>query len=329
MAVLLMTSLGCSQLAKLKQTSTNPGNRGPAYPTPMSGSTDPGKGGLDAKTQLYIAKCYNPYANSVMNSYQRYTSWIKDVDQGPTGKESIVYGLYEIHGNGEDCAKAVIDANAMEPHIPETEAAADEFSKALKSAIEKVNEVYKYYDQEDYKDDNFKLGKESHAGLIQAFKNFEAANKKFSEDLDELETKTSQGRLDELRNDPSKNFEYSVVDFNMKAKAVVNYVEHTKYPDMNADELQKLTEELEPALNAMKDAGKSKTIASTYFSAGDDLVKSTKELMRRIREHKPFNSIEKEELGTQAGWMVDGSPDKVIYSYNQLNSRRSLLNIGL
>jgi hypothetical protein len=39
------------------------------------------------------------------------------------------------------------------------EAAADEFSKALKNAIEKVNEVYKYYDQEDYKDDNFKLGK--------------------------------------------------------------------------------------------------------------------------------------------------------------------------
>jgi hypothetical protein len=70
-------------------------------------------------------------------------------------------------------------------------------------------------------------------------------------------------------------------------------------------------------------------MASTYFSAGDDLVKSTKELSRRIREHKPFDTIEKQEVGTSAGWMVEGSPDKVIYSYNQLISRRSMLNIGL
>jgi hypothetical protein len=327
-SVLLTVSLGCGQLAKLKKGQDNPGNRGPGYPTPTNGSV-PVKGGLDAKTQLYITKCFNPYANSVMNSYQRYTSWIKNVDQGPTGKESIVYGLYEIHGDGEDCAKAVADANAMEPHVPDTETAADEFSKALKTAIERINEVYKYYDQEDYKDDNFKLGKDSHAGLIQAFKNFEAANKIFADDLDRLENQVSQARLDELKNDPSKNFEYTVVDFNMKAKAVVSYVQHKKYDEMNPDELQRLTEELEPALNAMKVAGKSRTMASTYFSAGDDLVKSTKELSRRLREHKPFDTIEKQEVGTSAGWMVEGSPDKVIYSYNQLISRRSMLNIGL
>jgi hypothetical protein len=326
-SVVLMASLGCSQLAKLKKPSADPGNRNTANSKPSNSSVEPGKGGLDAKTQLYITKCFNPYASSVMGSYQRYTSWLKDADQGPTGKEPIVYGLYEIHGDGEDCAKAVSDANGMEPHVT-AEADADEFSKALKTAIEKVNEVYKYYDQEDYKDDNFKLGKDLHPGLIQAFKNFEAANKKFGDDLDELETKVSQARLDELKNDPSKNFEYTVVDFNMKAQSVASYVQHTKYQDMNADELQKRTDDLEPALNAMKTAGKSRSVASMYFSAGDDLVKSTKELTRRIREHRPFEAIEKQELGTAAGWMVDGSPDKVLYSYNQLISRRSLLNIG-
>jgi hypothetical protein len=328
LSILLMASLGCSQLAKLKKTSADPGNRSTANSKSNTGSVGPGKGGLDAKTQLYITKCFNPYANSVMGSYQRYTSWLKDADQGPTGKEPIVYGLYEIHGDGEDCAKAVGDANAMEPHVAAAEADADEFSKALKSAIERVNEVYKYYDQEDYKDDNFKLGKDLHSGLIQAFKNFEATNKKFSDDLDQLETKVSQDKLDELRSDPSKNFEYTVVDFNMKAQSVASYVQHMKYQDMNADELQKRTDDLEPALNAMKTAGKSRSVASMYFNAGDDLVKSTKELTRRIREHTPFEPIEKQELGTSAGWMVDGSPDKVLYSYNQLISRRSLLNIG-
>jgi len=329
LAMVLTVSLGCSQLAKLRQKSEDPGNRGPAYPTPTKEST-PGqtKSGLDEKTQLYISKCFNPYANSVMSSYQRYASWIKDMDKGPTGRESIVYGLYEIHGDGEDCAKAVAEANSMEPHVADAEQTADEFSKTLKDTIEKVNDVYKYYDQDDYKDDNFQKGKEAHAGLVQSFKNFEAVDKKFSSILDHLETKVSHARLDEIGSDPNGRFEYTVIDFNMKAKKIVNYVQRTKYQDMTADEIQKLTDDLEPAINAMKDAGKGKSVASVYFNSADELLKSVKELMRRIRDHKPFDSIEKDELGTSAGWMVEGSPDKVIYSYNQLINQRSLLNIG-
>jgi len=329
LGLLLTVSLGCGQLAKLRQKPDDTGNRGPAYPTPVKEST-PGqtKSGLSEKTQLYISKCFNPYANSVMNSYQRYASWIKDMDKGPTGKESIVYGLYEIQGDGEDCAKAVTEANAMEPRLADAEQAADEFSKALKDAIEKVNDVYKYYDQDDYKDDNFQKGKQAHAGLVQSFKNFEAVNKKFSSILDDLETKASQARLDEIGDDPKGRFEYTVIDFNMKAKKIVNYVQRNKYQDMTADDIQKLTDDLEPAINAMKDAGKTKTMAGVYFDSADELLKSVKELMRRIRDHKPFDSFEKEELGTSAGWMVEGSPDKVIYSYNQLINQRSLLNIG-
>src|SRR5258707_7434549 len=120
LAMLLTVALGCSKLAKLRQKGSNTGNTGPAYPTPQKQGT-PGqtKSGLDEKTQLYIAKCFNPYANSVMDSYQRYTSWIKDVDKGPTGKEMNIYGLYEIHGDGEDCATAIGKANDMDPDLPD------------------------------------------------------------------------------------------------------------------------------------------------------------------------------------------------------------------
>src|SRR3982751_6738378 len=129
MAVLLVFSLSCGLLSKMGKTSTS-GNRNAGYPTPQKQDpTTPAKSGLDEKTQLYISKCFNKYANSVMDSYQRYTSWLKDPDKGPTGKESLVYGLYEIHGDGGDCASAVIEANAMEPHLADAEQAADDFSK--------------------------------------------------------------------------------------------------------------------------------------------------------------------------------------------------------
>ena len=330
LAILLAVSLGCSQLAKLRAGEANNSNHdtGPLYPTPQKQGT-PVKSGLDEKTQLYITKCFNPYANSVMSSYQRYTSWLKDPEKGPTGKESVVYGLYEIHGNGDDCASAIREANEMEPDLPEAEQAADEYVKALKDAIGQVNEIYEYYDQGDYKDDNFQKGKNAHAGLLQAFKNFEAADKKFGSELDDLEDKVSQARLDEIRDDPDRRFEYTVIDFNMKAKKVSSYVQRTKFTDMTADQLQQMTDELEPALNAMKDAGKDKNaMASMYFRSADEFFKDSKELMRRIRDHKPFGPGERELIGTQGGWMVEGSPDKVIHSYNELIRNRSMLNIG-
>jgi hypothetical protein len=325
LTILLMLSLGCSRLGQLAKKSSNNGSNAPASSQKTGAQS---KSGLDQKTQLYISKCFNPYSNSVMSSYQRYASWIKDIDAGPTGKEQIIYGLYQIHGDGEDCATAITEANSIEPRVEAIERAADDYSKALRSAIEKVNEVYSYYDQEDYKDDHFQKAKESHAGLIKAFREFETADKTFGSGLDELESKVSQDRLDQIRDDPSKNFEYTTIDFEMKSKKVVSYAQHTKYADMTADDLQKLVEDLEPALNAMKNAGKGKTFASTYFNSADELLKDTKALMRRIKEHAPFNQIEKQELGTSAGWMIDGSPDQVIYTYNQMIGFKSLLNIG-
>ncbi len=331
LAILLSVSLGCSQLAKLRRTrsDSNTANSGPDFPTP-SKQASPGqtKAGLDQKAQLYITKCFNPYANSVMSSYQRYTSWIKDVDNGPTGKEMNIYGLYEIRGDGEDCSAAVKEANAMEPHIADAEQDAEEFSNALKAAISQVNNVYKYYDQGDYKDDNFQKGKQSHTALMEAFKKFETVNKKFAADLDDMENQVAEVRLAELKDDPAKKFEFTVVSFNIKAKKISSYAQHTKYEDMSADELQTMSDELESAISAMKGSGSGNSMASMYFNAADELLKASKELMRHIRDHKPFSSIEKSEMGTSAGWMVDGSPDKVIYAYNQLLSRRSLLRIG-
>lgn len=328
LSILLAVSLGCKQLAKLRETKTAEGNQNtfPEIPRPEKETKPDGiESGLSEKTQLYITKCFNPYANRVMDSYQRYTSWLKDENTGPTGKESLVYGLYDVNGDGEDCTSAVIKANEMEPDLPETERFAEQFSAALKEAVQQIRSVYKYYDQEDYKDDKFQKGKEAHASLIQAFKKFAEVNKEFAGELDDLEGKVSESQLEELRGDPARKFEYSVVDFNIRAKKVSSYVQRTSYGEMKADDLQAMNDELEKSINTMKDEGKSNTFGSMYFSAADDLLKASKELMRRIRDKKPFNSFEARQVGTSGGWMVEGSPDKVIYAYNSLISRRSML----
>lgn len=47
------------------------------------------------KIDVYI-KCFNDLQIPVQQSLARYADWLKDFKQGPTGKESIVYGIYGI-----------------------------------------------------------------------------------------------------------------------------------------------------------------------------------------------------------------------------------------
>ena len=40
--------------------------------------------------------------------------------------------------------------------------------------------------------------------------------------------------------------------------------------------------------------------------------------MRRIRDKKPYSSGDKMVLGSGGGWMVEGSPARLLRDYNQL-----------
>jgi uncharacterized protein YfiM (DUF2279 family) len=57
---------------------------------------------------------------------------------------------------------------------------------------------------------------------------------------------------------------------------------------------------------------------SSYLSAAKELVIAGKNLVRRIRDKKTFSAFEKRQMGTSAGWMVEGSPDAVLDKYNKL-----------
>ncbi len=46
---------------------------------------------------------------------------------------------------------------------------------------------------------------------------------------------------------------------------------------------------------------------------------TAKALMRRIRDHVPYSSGDKMMLGSGGGgWMVEGSPPRLLRDYNQL-----------
>ena len=311
--------LGCKMLGKrnLNRPSSSSDNN------PYGGSDKAGDG-LSQKTNLYIKECVNRYSNSVMDSYQRYASWLKDIERGPTGKEGIVYGLYDINSDGQDCIDAIKKAKGINPELPEAEASADKYASALKEAIKQIKAIYPYYNHEDYKDDGFQRGKEAHPALLAAFRNFEQANKSFNAQVDKLEDQVAQKNLEEFKDDPSRKYDYAVVDTGIKAKKIMKFVSRTEYLQISVEQLQPMIEDFEKSVNELKSAAGKRPLGSLYVSSCDDFLKAAKELMRRVRDKKPFTGIERSWVGTSSGWMVEGSPDKLLHQYNEMVSRRGM-----
>ena len=145
--------------------------------------------------------------------------WVKDIERGPTGKETLVYGLYDVTGDGSDCEKAIESAKATDPAMPELEEAADKYVAALKDVVGQIRGVHDYYEQEDYKDDNFAKGKAAHAGLLASFKAFKDVNTTFAAEVDKLEDEVAQQELSRLT-DAGKTWDALVVESGIKAKKI-------------------------------------------------------------------------------------------------------------
>jgi hypothetical protein len=68
--------------------------------------------------------------------------------------------------------------------------------------------------------------------------------------------------------------------------------------------------------SGIMDRGK---IGSMFMSNAKSMLTTSKQLMRRIRDKTPYSSGDKMMLsGAGSGWMVEGSPPRLLRDYNQL-----------
>ena len=321
LSLVLGSTLGCRRLSELAKKD-NPEDSPPTRSTPADADAIGDDQSLVKKSNLYITECFNKYSNRVVDSYNRYQSWVKDIEAGPTGRESLVYGLYDVNGDGRDCEKAVTDAKAMDPELPDVEAAADSYVAALKDVVGNIRGIYQYYEQEDYKDDGFAKGKQSHPALLASFKNFKDVNATFAAAVDLLEDQVAEQELAKLRSESGKEYEALIVESGIKAKKVKNLLQQKEYEQLTADELTPLIEDFDKTVEAMRTAKTSKIMSDSYVRSCDEFTKALKEMMRRIRDGKKFNESERRFIAMGSGWMVEGSPGKVIKAYNDMIMQR-------
>ncbi len=269
---------------------------------------------LTEKLNAYVG-CINRLSERAFNSRSRYFSWA--AKSGPTGRERIIYGTYTIYDT-TDCRNNVEKANALEPHDAELEAAASAYAKAVSKLETLLKEADDYYTQQDYKDDKMAKGRALHPLLVAAWDAFESADKKLRGGVEAINDRRALEKLAAIEQSDGRNARYHVEALMIQAKRVLRF-EGTEKPDL-AEITQAIADYealIKGAEQFASSAGGAK-IGSIFMSNAKSFLATAKSLMRRIRDHVPYSTGDKMMLNAGSGWMVEGSPPRLLRDYNQL-----------
>jgi hypothetical protein len=267
------------------------------------------------KMNAYVG-CLNRLSARSYDSRARYFSWAgKD---GPTGRERIIYGTYTIYDTS-GCVNSVEKANGLEPHDAALEAAATAYAKAVARLEPLLKETDDYYTQQNYKDDKMAKGRALHPLLVAAWDAFESADKNLRSSVEAINDKRALEKLAAIEQSEGKQARYHVEALMIQAKRVIR-VEDGAKPDVA--EITAALSDFEATVKGAEEfsgAGAGAKIGSMFISNAKSFLTTAKQLMRRIRDHVPYSAGDKMMLGNQgSGWMVEGSPPRLMRDYNQL-----------
>jgi hypothetical protein len=264
------------------------------------------------KINAYVG-CINRLSERSYSSRARYFSWA--AQSGPTGRERIIYGLYTIYDTS-DCRKKVAHANTLEPRDAELEAAASAYADAVSKLEPLLKEADDYYEQENYKDDKMAKGKELHPRLVAAWNAFAAADRKLRAGVDAVNDKQALVKLAAIEQSEGKKARYHVEAVMIHAKRVLR-AGGAQNPDLAA--MTKALGEYEALVKgAEAESEDGKKIGSMFIRNAKSFLTTSKQLMRRVRDKTPYSQGDRMMLNAGSGWMVEGSPQRLLRDYNEL-----------
>lgn len=269
---------------------------------------------LNEKINAYVG-CINRLSERSYESRSRYFSWVGK--KGPTGKERIIYGTYTIYDTS-DCRAGVEKANSLEPHDAELESAASAYVAAVGALEPLLKEADDYYTQEDYKDDKMAKGKALHPRLVAAWTAFASADTKLRDGIDVIQDKMAADRLAEIESTEGRKDRYHIQALMIRAKHLMR-VQSADKPDL--PKIKDALADYEAIAKASEDYASANTdskIGSGFIDSAKSFLTTAKQLMRRLRDKVPYSQGDKMMLESGGGWMVEGSPPRLMRDYNEL-----------
>lgn len=272
------------------------------------------------KLNAYV-DCYNRVDKRAHEAMNRYRQWVKNMDTGPTGKERVVYGVYTVSESSvRDCVKLAEQADDA-PALPGIDPTVKVYANAVAAWTQTLEEADKYYNREDYKDDQMAKGKALHPELVKRYEAFSAASEAFSQALDVANDKRQAEQLVELEKSEGRKFNYWHISTMVTAKKLVKLVTKDGFDLEQATAALKSYEDAAQGLSDFtKNAAKDELpmMHSSLDNNAESTLVAAKQLIRRVRDKVPYSRGEQMNLSGGSGWMVEGSPDALIRHYNEL-----------
>jgi hypothetical protein len=193
----------------------------------VSAETDEGR--LNATTVKFNA--YVGFMNRTLRAVQsidRYRSWV-NMKTGPTGRESIIYGLYEVYDTTRE-ASAATAALTQEPLLTELDSAMRDYIAANAALGPILNEANAYYERKDYKDDKMAGGKALHARIVAAAEPFLAARARLDAVVTVEKAKVDAARLVSIEKREGRKANWHVANVMMQAQRVMDLLPSAAKP---------------------------------------------------------------------------------------------------
>ncbi|MBD7920554.1 YiiG family protein [Xanthomonas bonasiae] len=273
---------------------------------------------LTSKLNAYI-ECFNKVDADIHRGAQSYVRWMKDPAAGPTGKETTVYGPAKIDEyDMKVCDAPMVQAAAAKPVLPALDAAAKRYAAALKTLQPLSNQVFDYYEREDYQDDAFAKGKQLHAPLMAALSEFAEASQAFNDELDAQNDAAQREQLKAMEQAEGRTREFYRLSMMLEAKEIVALLQEDAFDTDKAtslvDGFNKLSDE---AHAKVADQEPGKLDWNSFETAAENFRKEGKARIKRVVEKTPYSSMEQ-------GWLdnptlaPEGSPGRLLKKYNDL-----------
>jgi hypothetical protein len=215
----------------------------------------------------------------------------------------------------------------MQPALPELEGAAAAYLAAIQAGAPMHNDAQTYYDQKDYKDDKRAKGRAWHPQLVELFKKVNDLSRAMSEAFIKQKGPLDTRDLERLKaKGPKAAYltKRTVMDADAFDKAL-NVKSVKEFFALPPTDLQTKIDVLQQGLSDLQKLveAKGKELEGTsgvdrYTSELEGFVKEAKAVTRRIRDQTKFTNSELGRLGTNAGWMTEGSPDKLDREHESL-----------
>jgi Protein of unknown function (DUF3829) len=285
---------------------------------------------LQDKIDPYVERCLNRFSRQVFDAENRYFDWV-DRRKGPTGRERVVYGIYDVNGDPADCASAVTTAATTMPSVPALEAAGPRFSQALAAVVPLIHQTHTYYaNVATYRGDGMAQGVLLHPQLVAAFSAFSDAQRGLSEAVSASQDQATEAFLARVRNDPNLVVEYHLKNDQRMARHLARALRTWELRGGQVTGIDAAT--FVPAVNEYAIGVNNLSTASLqnprqasavgglplYQARAAAYLRQLQGLSMRIQSGDRFTRPELRLMSLRMGWTVQGSPDAANRAYNEL-----------